>query len=296
MGVKNLTKFLNEYSANYKSIYDITHYKNSVFVIDVSIYMYIACYNKINKKPNSHIAYFYELFLKLLSNKITPILVFDGKPPEEKHETIIKRKQNENIIIEPTTWSDIKYLCDMFQIKYIISDTESDMICAQIAYNKDNVFILSRDTDMLMHGVNMVFFDGYTYNIIEYNIKNILSDLKLDYNQFVDLCILFGTDYTQKQIFSIGQKQAYNLINYGETLETIIDKYKENVYDKFDEKYQKIRDLVKPKPQIETSELNGLLQFPELSKLNKIDIQKYLHEKCNYMIKTLEKHWLKLIS
>ena len=45
----------------------------------------------------------------------------------------------------------------------------------------------------------------------EYCLEGILENLEISYNQFVDLCILCGCDYTSK-IYGIGYVNAYKLI------------------------------------------------------------------------------------
>jgi len=51
--------------------------------------------------------------------------------------------------------------------------------------------------------------------------KNILIDLEINYEEFVDLCILCGCDYTCK-IKGIGPINAYKLIKKYKTIELII--------------------------------------------------------------------------
>jgi len=87
MGIKNLNKFLLD-NCSKKSIKK-THLKEltgKTLVIDASIYMYKFLIE------NTLIESMY-LFVSILKHyKITPIFVFDGKPPPEKKELLIKRR------------------------------------------------------------------------------------------------------------------------------------------------------------------------------------------------------------
>jgi len=40
------------------------------------------------------------------------------------------------------------------------------------------------------------------------NLDNLLNEMKLSYEQFVDLCILCGSDFTKTGIKSIGPNKA----------------------------------------------------------------------------------------
>jgi len=59
---------------------------------------------------------------------------------------------------------------------------------------------ISEDTDLLANGSD-VFIRNFNINkneIQEYSLQNILIDLEINYEEFVDLCILCGCDYTCK--------------------------------------------------------------------------------------------------
>ena len=75
---------------------------------------------------------------------------------------------------------------------------------------------LSEDTDMLAHGIGIVLrnYNMFTGTVTEYNLTNICKDLSMDFNQFLDMCILCGTDY--HKINGIGPKRAHSIIiKYG---------------------------------------------------------------------------------
>jgi flap endonuclease-1 len=58
-------------------------------------------------------------------------------------------------------------------------------------------------------------------NVIEYDLSTILKELKLNQDEFIDLCILLGCDYTDT-IDGIGPKKAYDLIKKYRTIDNII--------------------------------------------------------------------------
>jgi hypothetical protein len=87
MGIKHLNRFLRERCSK-KSIHT-THLKqfaNKTIVIDTSIYLYKFI------TDDSLMENMY-LFISILkTNQITPIFIFDGKPPPEKHDLLRVRR------------------------------------------------------------------------------------------------------------------------------------------------------------------------------------------------------------
>lgn len=87
MGIKGLNKFLKKQCKN--GITEI-NYKdlNGKFVgIDTSIFLYKYSY------MGDMLSYFLKQIEHLLKYNITPLYLFDGKPTEDKKETINKRKE-----------------------------------------------------------------------------------------------------------------------------------------------------------------------------------------------------------
>jgi flap endonuclease-1 len=92
-----------------------------------------------------------------------------------------------------------------------------------------------------------------------------LKELELTQEQFVDLCILLGCDYTGT-IPGIGYKRAYNFIKKYSTIENIIKGEKINPIDDFD--YIGARNLFM-NPDVGRSKYDA-----ELKKLTSNDINK----------------------
>jgi flap endonuclease-1 len=92
MGVKGLMRFLNtecrkdEVGSGVGTI-SIRDLRGKTVVIDASIYMY-----RFKQDGRLH-ELFYHMVSILVSHKIKPIFVFDGKPPESKMDTIETRRE-----------------------------------------------------------------------------------------------------------------------------------------------------------------------------------------------------------
>ena len=87
MGIKNLNRFLyNNCSKKAVSKKHLKQFANKIIVIDTSIYMYKFA------GENSLMESMYLFISVLKSYHITPIFIFDGKPPPEKLDLLRQRR------------------------------------------------------------------------------------------------------------------------------------------------------------------------------------------------------------
>ena len=86
MGIKSLNKFLKIKCLDCLSKITLVELKNQVIAIDASIYMYKFI------SDDTLIESIYLMVSLFKKNDVTPIFVFDGKPPAEKQEIINERQ------------------------------------------------------------------------------------------------------------------------------------------------------------------------------------------------------------
>lgn len=243
MGIKNLNKFLIE-KCSQQSILKkhLSIFNGKTIVIDTSIYLYKFMENSVL------IENMYLLISILLHHKITPIFVFDGKPPKEKMEILAKRKmekkeaetkfntlkqemdislpeEKEEIIIEMDKLKkqfirikkedieSVKTLMDLYGVSYIEAEGEADLICAEMVIKKKAWACLSDDMDLFVYGCTRVMrhLSLMNHTIVFYNINNILRELQMPMNDFREIMILSGTDYNINQKVTL-----YKAIKYYE--------------------------------------------------------------------------------
>ena len=87
MGIKNLNTLFKKYVKKGIQTKKTKCFTNKVLAIDTSIYLYKFAYNNQN-----YIKKFLHQILKFWENSITPVYIFDGTPPIEKHNTLKKEK------------------------------------------------------------------------------------------------------------------------------------------------------------------------------------------------------------
>ena len=230
MGIQHLNAYFRKY-ASAKSIKKIglNELAGKKVVIDTSIYLYrFMSEGALLENMYSMIAIFQQ-------NNITPIFVFDGIAPIEKAPLLEKRGQDKNVAeqeynrikdeLANTDYNDNKYselCCDMITLKkqfirikrsdvtavkrlitafglsYIEAEGEADALCAKMVIKKYAYACLSEDMDMFIYGCPRVlrYFSLLNETVIIYYLDQILTELAVTFNEFKEICIISGTDYS----------------------------------------------------------------------------------------------------
>lgn len=336
MGIKDLNKLIEKYSPNGKKSKFLHHYSGKVITIDTSIYLYQGILDSGN---------IYEPMIKhamrLLSNGIIPLYIFDGKPPPEKDNVINKRKEdkqelvkkrdciaqlikqketedtkeeiNENLVTEFDNLSikelkkifkeidrkivfitkemtdGCKKLFNLMGIPYIQARGEADPLCARLVKDGIAYGCISQDFDILAHGGNILLrnFKNWKNEIDEYYLPDILQDTKLQYDEFLDVCILCGCDYSQT-IRNIGVERGFKYIKEYNNIENLLEFIKrdteERLKKKKKEKYivPEDFDYLAARKEIrfasDREELDNLKKYIKLQKPNMKELEKFIDE------------------
>lgn len=140
----------------------------------------------------------------------------------------IKRKI---ICITPEHISKTMQLFDLIGIPYIVSKGEAESVCAKLSILNIVDACVSEDTDILANGGKLFIrnFNPDRNLVDEYDLNSILTALNINYNQFMDICILCGCDYTSK-IYGIGPITAYKMIKAHNDIETVLTKITNKKY------------------------------------------------------------------
>ena len=225
MGIKYLNRFLQENckeSIRKVNLYELSGKK---VVIDTSIYMY----RYLGEEALLENIYLMINILRL--NNIIPLFVFDGKPPKEKEDLLRERKENkkkaeekynelknqlidgqnekekieeemiqlkkEFIRLHHTDIKDVKLLIQSLGVSYIEAPGEADKLCAKLVNKNLAYACLSEDMDMFVYGCKRVlrYLSLLNKTAIMYEMKDILIELDMNFNDFKNICIISGTDY-----------------------------------------------------------------------------------------------------
>jgi flap endonuclease-1 len=205
---------------------NLKSFSNKTIAIDASIYIYKFI------SRNALLENMYLMISILLSNRITPIFVFDGKPPQEKKELLCQRsrlkkeaeaKYNELknelkessdqdktcvlmemeclkkkfIRIKDGDMRSVKSLISAFGLSYYTAKGEADKLCVYLVKSGEAWACLSDDMDMFIYGCPRVLrhISLVKHTVILYDLDKMLVELNLSFANFKTIAILSGTDY-----------------------------------------------------------------------------------------------------
>lgn len=157
------------------------------------------------------------------------------RPPELMEE--YRKMMSKNIHIKRKIVDKIKLFSEKCGLPCITSKDEAENLGSSLCYHKRVKAIWSADTDTFPLGAPLVV-KGFEYEQIDN--KTVISitgvftsiirnELKLDYNEFRDFCIMLGTDFNER-IPGIGPKKSYTLIEKYRNIENIEKDTKHNTY------------------------------------------------------------------
>ena len=220
MGVQGIIVIINQYGEGCTTEHDFSEFDGEKMGLDAYQQLYKFKFSS-NGGQKSHIVGAFLKTYTMLKHGMLPIWVFDGPPPKLKRSTLNKRKYkknnarhkleqsdlefNEKINLEKKAFSitsemivEVKTLLDNMGIPYIQAGSEAEAYCALINRHKYVDAVVTDDWDAILFGASMMIknFTKQT-RVKKINIKKLLEILGLSLDQFIDLCLLMGTDYCQ---------------------------------------------------------------------------------------------------
>ena len=192
----------------------------------------------------------------------------------------ITRLEKNILIITKQHYLDVKILLEYIGIPYYNSYGEAEESCAFLQKKGVVDYILTEDTDSLTFGgSNVIFTSKNNYTL--YNLNFILGKLEMEMDEFIDLCILCGCDYTCT-IPKIGAVNAFNIIKKFKSIDAfLIENKKFIVSENFD--YLTARKLFKQNenfhvPSLIIKEMD-IKKLTDLLSENKINTVEYFVNK-----------------
>jgi hypothetical protein len=221
MGIKHLNRFLKEQCGESIKMIRFSELQGKTIVIDTSIYMYKFV------SENALIENIYLMLSVFRNYNITPIFVFDGKPPDDKLELLKQRRSDKMtaeqeyellkkndcvdsdylhtlkkqfIYITKKQIADVKTMIRAFGASYIEASGESDEVCAQMVLAGDADAVMSEDMDMFVYGCPNVlrYTSLLNHTTVLYDLKGILTMLGITQKELREICVLSGTDYNRE--------------------------------------------------------------------------------------------------
>lgn len=208
---------------------------NKTLVVDTSIYMYKYL------GQNALLENFYLMISLFRKHQITPVFIFDGKPPPEKHtclkermrikkcakeeyaalcqewgetetkhagclvETRIDQLKKQFMRIRDCDIKQVKQLMRAYGISYYDAPGEADQMCVSMVLSGKAWACVSDDMDMFVYGCSRIIrhVSLLQSTALIYQMKHILIDLNMSMETFRQIAVLSGTDYNTKQPISL---------------------------------------------------------------------------------------------
>ena len=257
MGIRNLNRYLRDNCPESIRCVNISELSGKKIAVDISIYLYKY------EAENALLENMYVMLSIFRYYNITPIFIFDGKPPPEKNDLLKKRKddrlaaqeeynklkqileskeedEKKDIVdamvllkkqfvqINKEKIQTVKTLIRAYGATYYDALGEADELCALLVIKKKVWACLSEDMDLFVYGCTRVirYFSLLAHTVVLYYTKGILDELNMTKKEFKEICVLSGTDY------NINANGDTNNINLRVTLKHF-RKFKESNEDQF---------------------------------------------------------------
>ncbi len=320
-----MLKFLSEFQNIIKEK-NIKDYYGKKIAIDISILIYqfvIAVRSSgtdlINDKGDitSHLLGLFNKTLSFFEKGIIPVYVFDGTPPLLKQKTLNIRKQIrtkalEKLIDAKTDSDKIKYLkrsvkitrkqmdqcrelLDLMGIPYINAPEEADSELSYLCKENFVYAVLTEDMDILTFGSPRIIrnLTSNKKEPIEIELNDILEKLNITYDNFVELCILFGCDYCIN-IHDVKPLNIFNIYIKHKNIENTLNELKELGLISLDKmEYQEAKTYFVNSIHSNVTEENTRLKKPNIDKLIEFLVTKcgFIKSKIVYKVEKLNSYY-----
>lgn len=143
-------------------------------------------------------------------NNMPSYLLYDTNDTSEKYNELVKLTKK-TVGIEYIDIQNLKIFLDLLKIPHITANKEADDMMAFLYKEKIINACQSDDMDMLPKGCgNIIQITGKGV-VTQFLLLEILKEMNLEYGQFVDMCILLGSDYYTVYLPKIRPIELYNM-------------------------------------------------------------------------------------
>lgn len=236
MGVKNLYAVIKKHAPAAISSITMADLADKVVAVDASIVIYQWCtvgqrlgiVNK-NGKYINHIQGAFHRTMRMLAAGIVPVFVFDGRPPDSKTAKLEERRRRRatqtagrHITISAQVYDEVRKLLQLMGVPVIMAPAEADAQIGRMVAEGVADYAATEDSDMLLYGAKILrglVAGADSFDMIDPAV--VMRELGISDEQFLDFCILLGTDYTST-IPGIGPARALKLIKEHNSIEGIL--------------------------------------------------------------------------
>jgi 5'-3' exonuclease len=186
-------------------------------------------------------------------------------------EVRLLKKHDQVVHVTPIDFVTLKQLFDIMEIPYYTSPSEAEKMCSKLCIDGKVAAALSDDTDVIAYKCPKTICKLNTSSggCFVVNHETLLVKLKINKHQFLDHCIMCGTDYN-KNIPGVGSLTAYKHIVAHESIEGVSDNTKLDIT---------ILDHLTVRKLFTEFEEYNLDSIPFCGKTDEKKLEKFFHEK-----------------
>lgn len=139
-------------------------------------------------------------------------------------EALVKKLRRQLFNITPNDYQLTRQIFDILKVPYFKAPMEAETMCAELCATGKVDAVLTEDTDVLAYEAPVFLTKLNTADgtCLQIRYEDVLKITGLDRDQFLDFCIMCGTDYN-KNIPRIGPSKAIKLIEKFHSIEKIAD-------------------------------------------------------------------------
>jgi flap endonuclease-1 len=230
MGIRGLGKYIRLRLPNVHKTLTYTAHEGERWGIDCSCLLYRA-----RGASLSTLTVVAGLIVRLRRNGIEPVFVFDGKPPTAKSEVLDQRRATRvavhremadirNEMATATTFEkidmerrhavlqarapsvtsmdkdEVKQFLYSAGVLFVTANGEADDVLGYLCRQGYLSAVVSTDMDMLARGVKLLVIPETNDATVltQILLSDVLSGMRLSYEQFVNACVLMGSDYSAR--------------------------------------------------------------------------------------------------
>ncbi len=208
-------------------------------------------------RVTSHLSGLFYRTVNLIEHGISPVYIFDGRPPKLKERTLREReavkakftKEWQEAVkrgdlstafkksvmtsrLEKAMVPDAHHLLELLGVPWIEAPSEGEAQAAHMAKQGRCFAAASQDYDSLLFGSSRLVINltvagkryypkrGIAVDLIPelVELEKVLSQLKLSREELIDVAMLVGTDFNEG-VYGIGPKRALQMIRKFHSLE-----------------------------------------------------------------------------
>lgn len=222
----------------------------------------------------------------MLELRIKPVWVFDGLPPDLKRKELVRRKKlkreakeklaeakevgdtitmlkqaQRTVKMTSSVKRDAMKMLELMGMPVVEAAAEAEAQCVQFLKEGRIDAVASEDMDCLTLGCTMLLrgVKKRKLKIQEIDLKKALEELELTMDEFIDFCILCGSDYTDS-IKNLGPVRALSFIKEHKNIENVLEFLKkENLNEK-----RKMKYIIPSKGNFLFEEAREMFKNPEV--------------------------------